>query len=242
MSDHAARKRAQNGNLKTVLGLGLACAALFFWLDYRDIRHDEISPRRCAELNWLWNETLRPRFEFRGVLNVETFDCPSQVSGLVRGLAVFYETEFYLNGEAPALELQQWLMRLAPAFGNSPSARFAGSTNYAANQINLNPAILLRGDAVEVAGIIVHEARHLEEGRNTHVPCVSDMRLTCDPRLEENLLQGGPYNYNILLYHMIDRHSDADGQKRRSAKRLLETTLNSRFNSVAAPLRSKYLE
>ena len=103
-----------------------------------------------------------------------------------------------------------------PMFGS------AGLSHFADGLLELNAQVLERNNPVEIANIIIHELRHLDQGFNSHVPCKRFPDSICDLRLEENPINGGAYNYNILFLHHLRQYSDADRQTKRRAKKLMQ--------------------
>jgi len=240
MSNTARKRRHISGEMKTFVGLLLSLICFFVWLDYREESHEEISGIECADLNVRWKSVYHKNFEMTGDLRVQKFDCPSQVSGLARGLKFIEDTGLPMISPENDLDFWNVLLKIKPALGNRLTSRFSGVASYKENRIDINPVILTRGDPVEVAGVLIHEARHLQQGSNTHVPCANDRFRTCDPRLEENLELGGAYNYNILFYHQVIQSAEIDAQKKRSARKFILDALDTRFNVIKADLRKRY--
>jgi hypothetical protein len=235
------RLRTPNGETRTLLVMLLLGTCFFGWLDYRELRHDEISVAECADLNTRWQQAYQKIMVLEGGLKVSGFECPTSASGLSRGLKFLQEVHFegLINEEKP-FDFWGSFVKIRPVIGDSPAGRFAGLTTYGQGRIDINPTILERGNPVEVASILVHELRHLEEGRNTHVPCLREPRLTCDDRLAEPLHSAGAYNHGVLFLHQVMNTSQASAQDKRTAARLLVEILENRFNHVSAELRDRY--
>ncbi len=229
-----------NGEVKTLISLALVSVVLFAWMDFRHVSHSEISNTRCSTLNDKWSRTYRRTLNFADGLDVTQFDCPSTISGIALGLEFLSETQFYATDGRPKVEFWEMLRDVNPVLGDRAGIRFTGRATYSKNRIDLGQAVLQRGDPAEIAGVLVHELRHLQEERNTHVPCRNEALATCDLRLEEDLLNGGAYNYTVLFYDRVLRASNASAQAKRSASRLLQGTLDNRFNAIRPELRNRY--
>ncbi len=229
-----------NSEFRTLVGLVVLLAALFFWLDYREVRHDEISLETCAELHDKWNSRYRSLFEMKNGLNVETFECPSRVSGMALALRFLETTKFSKPKNEPAFDFFAMLQKTNATLGDRPGDLFLALATYSSNRIDIHHSILESGDPVEIGGALIHEARHLQQGNNTHVPCFWDSQLTCDARMPEELIEGGAYSYTVLFYDRVLRFSNANSQAKRSASSHLQGVLDLRFNAIKPELRARY--
>ena len=229
-----------SGEIRTIFWMGLCIACLFIWMDYRHISHQEITTTKCGELNGHWQQSYRSVVQFSDGLDVVQFSCPSIVSGMALGLRFLEKTRFSSPVSQEEFDFWNMLLELNPVLGDRTGMRFTGLATYSNNRIDVSPKVLERGDPVEIAGILIHESRHLQQGFNTHVRCLQMEQNTCDRRLEERLTSGGAYNYSVLFYDRVLRHSDANAQAKRSAARLLQKVLDDRFNAVKPELRKQY--
>lgn len=229
-----------SGELRTLIGLVVLIAALLFWLDFRDESHDEITQFQCIELNSEWQNDFIHAIQMSGDLDVISFECPSAISGLARGLHFLKSSNLSVSDNDVVYDFWAELHSLQPVIGDRPGSGLAGLASYGKKRIDINSKLLLKGNAVEVAGVLVHELRHLQQGFNSHVPCLNAQQLRCDHRLLVNPLEGGAYNYNVLFYDQILRSTVVKNQDKRSAATLLQNVLDKRFNAVKPELLEKY--
>ena len=149
-------------------------------------------------------------------------------------------TTSFSQPDGQEFDFVKWIKDQNPVFEKGLMLNSAGLSKISDKKITVSTIILEKNNPVEIANVIVHEVRHLEEGFNSHVPCTRDWTLRCDQRLEDNPLEGGAYNYNMVFLHHIRQFSDADEASKRRAKRLMQTIFEKRFNLINPKHRELY--
>jgi hypothetical protein len=236
MSKHKAQKKEMRSFL-------IFCATLLlFAFVFMKTQVDDfgLSTKECRELNHLWQTKYRVDFRFADTWEVETFDCPSSAVGMAKAMYLLDSNRTMVSGGIQQVDFYAWLKKTDPEIGAKILYKFAGTSDFENNRIDVNMDKLIEGNPVIIANILVHEGRHLEEGYNTHVPCKNDKKLTCDSRLEDNPAKGGAYNYNILFLNQLRYSPKADRTVKRVAKKEMLRLLASKFNEVGATALQKY--
>ncbi|MEM9279194.1 MAG: hypothetical protein AAGA76_11525 [Pseudomonadota bacterium] len=212
----------------------------YFVFIWPNIENFEISDAHGSELNRLWQEEYSRDFRFSDNWEKGSFNCLSQESGMVQGLHLLAKTNFHTPDDVEQIDFYKWVQNLDLEFDVRPMLRLAGRSEFATRHVFMNSIVLAENNPVEIANIIIHEARHIEEGFNSHVVCIKDTERLCDQRLEADPSTGGAYNYNVLFLHHIRQYSDASAQNKRRAKKLMQEIFDGRFNSVNPDDRTKY--
>lgn len=226
--------------LRTLFGMAVFIIAIYMLFVRPNTENYEISDQRCLELNSLWSQKYRAEFEFSEDFGNSDFECPSITSGIVQGLHLLETTRFHSQEGSSALDFYSRIKAINPKFETRPMLNLGGSAVFESNQITLNLEILHKNVPIEIANILVHEARHLEEGFNSHVKCRLDRERLCDAQLEKDPSTGGAYNHNILFLHQILEYSNADRQTKNRAKKLMQNIFDTRFNAVNPGDREKF--
>lgn len=219
------------------------CAALIFFvfaLMPTQVDDFDLTSKECDELNHLWQTKYRTDFRFEGIWESEAFECPSQDAGMAKALFLLDTNRGGFSGGVPQFDFYAWLKKIDPKLGKTRLLNFAGLSHFETHRLDINVEKLLEGNPVTIAGILVHEARHLEEGYNSHVPCHYNRDLTCDSRLEEDLTSGGAYSYNILFLDELRNSPNTDRVVKRVAKKQMLNLIESRFNDVSPTALQNY--
>ena len=219
----------------------LACLTIFlagFSLYYKD--DFTLSDMECSELNDLWQTKYRKDFKFADTWKDGIFACKSQEARMAQAIYFLDTTKFVLPDGTTGFDFYTWLKKIDPQFGKKWMSNYAGMSIFESNQLNISIDMLIMGNPVAIAGIIIHEARHLEEGYNSHVACFNDKELRCDSRLEKNLNIGGAYSYNMYYYDHLRKYSDAGRGAKRIAKERMQYIFDHKFNSVGPKDRQIY--
>lgn len=240
MYDPLGRHKAQSKEMRSFL-IFLTCLAIFlggFSLYYKD--DFVLNDKECAVLNHLWQTKYHKDFRFAGSWESGIFACKSQDARMAQAIYFLDTTKFVLPDGTTGIDFYAWLKKIDPQFGKKWMSNYAGMSVFEDNQLNISIDMLAQENPVIIAGIIVHEARHLEEGYNTHVACTNDTELTCDSRLEKNLNIGGAYSYNMYYYDHLRKYSNAGRAAKRIAKERMQYIFDHKFNSVDPKDRQKY--
>jgi len=233
------RQRANKRELKSLLLFFATLAAIYVFFVVPKMEDFSLSAGECDELNHLWQAKYRTDFEFTD-WPVEEFDCLSEDSGMARALYFIDTLEIHAPDDATKIDFYEWAKGIKPHFNKRPMIALAGSSLFERNEITINSAILLKNNPVEIAGTLIHELRHLDEGYNSHVACAKNPAKACDARLEENPLSGGAYNYNFLFYHQVREFSNASAFEKKLARQLMQETFDEKFNDTPANARTRY--
>ena len=143
------------GESGTFIGLILLISLFFFWLDYRDVSHEEITNAECLDLNERWQNRYTEQFRISRKLSVNSFECPTVTSGLALGLRFLEQTSFSAEPDEAGIDFWTMLIALRPKLGLNSGLLFSGRASFDDNRIHINPVILTRGNPVEIAGILV---------------------------------------------------------------------------------------
>lgn len=241
MYDPAARRKGVKNELKTLVLLAVA-VSLIYVTAVRPHENDfDISRHQCGELNRHWQEKYRHDFIFASLSIADTFDCLSEQSGLAQALRLFEKLGEGAPSDAP-FDFYNWVKDVRPSLQNTPLLFQIGRTNFERRMVMLDSELLKSNNTIQIAAALVHETRHVEEGFNSHVPCLDDIseQLRCDDVLEADLTKGGAYNYTVLFLERAIRSAHTTSRQKRRARRLLMTLLDHRFNRVSETLRTRY--
>ncbi|NKB53488.1 MAG: hypothetical protein GKR97_14920 [Rhizobiaceae bacterium] len=238
MYDPQARQKRNRSELRSLV-LFIGTLLLVFVIFVQPVRFDlSVSNSQCQQLNKLWRDKYQTEFEYSKAWNRAEFECPSIVSGLV-GALNFLENLDIQQSAKPEQggDFYRRLKRQSPLLDHDLLFSHAGNTVFETRQITLNNIVLADNNPVQIAGILMHEMRHLEEGINTHVPCQREPEKSCDAVLLDGPEQGGAYNFNIYFLHLVRHYSNASELHRKLARREMQTIFDVRFNqmSEAAP-------
>lgn len=234
------RQKANKSELQSLVIFFGILAIFYMVFVLPQIDDFQLSDQKCEELNRLWLTKYQDDFDFSAEWPIDEFDCLSEDSGMARALH-FLDTLIIEPPEGePAVDFYEWAKSLKPRFNKRIMRQFAGYSFLENNQIDLNAITLGQNNPVQIAGIIIHELRHLEEGYNSHVPCKNNPLLTCDALLEEQPQQGGAYNYNVYFYHQVRQFSNASSYEKKLARQLMQTTFDEKINSTSANDRQRY--
>ncbi len=232
MSNHHNRSELR------FLFLFVICIAGVIWI--QPSTDNELSQQECDQLHQLGNQKFLNDFNFDETWDFIKLGCNSDETAFLNALHFLANTSIFLPSSEVKFDFYEWAKRINPIFRKRRILAFSGIANFQNNTIDISTLKLEEGDPVSIANILVHELRHLEEGFNSHVPCSIEPRARCDVRLEENLFDGGPYNYNIAyLYRLIEYGTITRSQKL-TAQRLLGDILEKRINVISADRRRQY--
>ena len=240
MYDPLGRHKAQRKEMRSLL-IFLICLAVFlagFSLYYKD--EFTLGNKECAALNHLWQTKYHKDFRFADTWEDGTFTCKSQDARMAQALYSLDTTKFILPDGTAGFDFYAWLKKIDPQFGKKWMPDFAGMSIFEDNQLNISIDMLAQENPIAIAGIIIHEARHLEEGYNSHVACTNDTNLSCDSRLEKNLNVGGAYSYNMYYYDHLRKYSNASRAAKRVAKKRMQYIFDNKFNDVDEEDRQAY--
>lgn len=212
----------------------------YLWLVYPKIDNFDVSQKQCAVLNEFWQTKAQLDFTLTDEWNLGAFDCPSPESGMARALFFISELSVVIAGKQPKQTYYDWAKRLNPVFQKPFMFGLAGQTTFETGIIEINTTILAKNNWISIAGILVHELRHLEQGYNTHVPCLQNPERACDRRLEHKASEGGAYNYNMLFFDQIRNIPTATLYEKRLAKREMNRIFDQYFNEVATGSRDRF--
>jgi len=238
--DPLGRHKTQRKEIRSFL-VFLACLVISlagFSLYYKD--EFALNDKECAALNHLWQIKYRKDFRFADTWEDGAFACKSQEARMAKAMYFIDTTKFVLPDGTAGFDFYAWLKKIDPQFGKKWMSNFAGISVFEDNQLNISIDKLMTDNPVAIVGIIIHEARHLEEGYNSHVACANDAKLNCDSRLEKNLNAGGAYSYNMYYYDHLRKYSDAGRRVKRIAKQRMQYIFDHKFNDVDAKDRQAY--
>jgi len=225
--------------LRFLIFLALFLGAVIWFLPSGN---QKLSQEECDQLFKLGEEKYRKDFQFQGSWDFANPVCNSHETAILNALSFLDRTVVILPSNEIAFDFYTWAKIINPVFKKREILAFSGIANFEENSVDISTLKLKEGDPVSIANILVHELRHLEEGFNSHIPCIKEPKTTCDMRLEENLFKGGAYNYNVAyLYRLIEFGAITRSQKF-SAQTLLSLILENQINAISADLREKYEE
>ena len=235
----ATNKSLQN-ELRTLGVMLLLLIGGYFIFLRPQIIDFKISKVQCIELNQFWQNQAQSDFKFTNEWKLEKFDCPSDEAAMARALLFLLKMNVAIKDKQPEQTYYKWAKSLTPNINKRYSVLLAGKTTYATNTIDINPVVLDKNNWIEIAGIFVHELRHLEEGINTHVPCEKNTSKRCDPHLANELWKGGAYNYNILFFDQIRNMSSVTSDEKKLAKMEMQRIFDQHINKTTPADRQKY--
>ncbi len=233
MFDPRARQKSSRSEMQSLCLLG-AILVMVFVIFVLPVRLDlSLFDGQCGQLNKLWQDKYQTEFDYSKAWNRAEFECPSIVSGLVRALQFLdgLDTEQTVGSKRKG-DFYQRLKRQSPVLDHDLLFSRAGKTVFESRKIILNNLVLADNNPVRVAGILMHEMRHLEEGINTHVPCLRESSNSCDAVLLEKPQLGGAYNFNIHFLHLVRHYSNASDLQKRLARREMQAIFDTRFNQI----------
>lgn len=219
----------------------ILCAAFFgvvFW--FLPTSNYELSPAECEKLQKLGAEKYLQDFKFDSSWDFDTLACNSPEIIIINALHFLDTTVIILPSSELEFDFYEWAKGINPILRKQDILAFSARANFEENQIDISNLELEKTNPISIANILVHELRHLEQGINTHVPCVRHEILTCDVRLEENLFEGGAYNYNVAYLHRIIEYSALSRSQKYTASTLLTSVLETRINAISKEAREKY--
>lgn len=240
MHDPLNRHKAQRKEIRSFL-VFLTCLAVFLAIFSFYYTEDfALSDKECVELNHLWQTKYRKDFRFTDTWDDGKFECKSQEAHMAQAIHFLDTIKFVLPDGSTGFDYYTWLRKIDPRFGKKWMSNYAGVSIFEDNQLNISIDMLEQGNPVTIAGIMIHEVRHLEEGYNSHVACINDKELRCDNRLEKNLNVGGAYSYNMYYYDNLRKYSDAGRAAKRVAKERMQYIFDNKFNDVDEQDRQAY--
>jgi len=232
MHDPLAAQKGARQELRSLLKFAVLLAAVFLVFVYPNTDDFSISETRCEQLNHFWKNELQQEFRFTDDWESGPFTCPSREADITRALQFISRMEVTMSGRQPALTYYAWVKQQSVTFGRAILFGLAGRTDFEKRRIDVSPMILDKHNWVKIAGIIIHELRHLEQGVNTHVPCRKDPAKSCDMRLADKPSQGGAYSYNILFFDQVRNSAATTRYEKKLAEREMVSILESRFNVI----------
>ena len=200
----------------------------------------EPTQSQCDKLIKLGNEKYRKDFEFDNSWNFEKPLCNSPEIKVLNALHFLDTTVTLLPSAEQELDFYDWAKQLKPILRRQDILAFSGVANFEENSIAISNLELEKTNPVSLSNILIHELRHLDQGFNSHVPCLKLRNTTCDSRLEENLFEGGAYNYNVAYLHRLIAYSTISRGQVYSAENLLNKILETKINAISTEAMNKY--
>ena len=237
MTDHRARLNHNRSELRTLLLLGAFLAAVFVFFVQPERLDLTLSDAQCAALNQQWKTKFQEDFNFTNSWKREEFECPSTHSGLVRALQFLQELDIQGSAE---INFYQRLRQGSGELHRDLLFSKAGRAIFSDRRIIVNDLVLVENNPVQIAGVLLHEMRHLEEGVNTHVPCKRDSTKICDAELLDQPQEGGAYNFNIYFLDLVRQRSNASEFHKKLARRDMQKILNAHFNKLPEGAAERY--
>ncbi len=237
MFDPRARFKSNRTTLRSLLLLGGFLAVIFVVFVQPQRLDLSLSKAECETLNQDWQNQYQAGFTYSSTWSSGVFECPSAESGLVRALRFLQKLEFQAPHEA---NFYQRLKRQSPVLDRDILFSRAGKASFEDRRITLNDRVLVDNDPVQIAGILLDEMRHLEEGKNTHVPCRREPSKMCDPSLLDDPQKGGAYNFNIYFLDLVRHHSNASTLHKKLARRDMQKIFETFFNSLPDNAAQRY--
>ncbi|NRB30252.1 MAG: hypothetical protein HRU27_06625 [Rhizobiaceae bacterium] len=229
--------RQVKSELRFLLWSAVALGAGYLAFVYPHTNDFSISPSECQKLDTYWRVKLQRDFQLgSGWKNSDTLACPSNEASLARAIRFIDEAQLVMSGRPATPSYYQWAKELKPRLSQNILFGLAGRTRFEERIIELSPILLDKANWVQIAGVIVHELRHLEQGVNTHVPCKAEPGLACDRELDLNPETGDAYSYNILFLRDVRGSSTTSSYEKKLATREMQSIFNKRFNAVAPDL------
>lgn len=230
-------KQHNRQELKFLILCALFFGAVFWFLPSNDY---ELSQAECDELLNMGEKKYRVDFSFDSSWNFKSPKCNSPEAAILNALHFLDKTVIVLPSSEKNFDFYEWAKANKPTLQRQDILAFSARANFAEKRIDISNLELEKADPVKISNILVHELRHLEEGSNTHVPCERQRNATCDTRLEENLREGGAYNYNVLYLHRLIEYGSVSRSQRYSASILLTDVMEKRINAISKKAREKY--
>lgn len=210
---------------------------VFWFLPSND---HSLSEKECQRLLALGEDKYRIDFTFDETWNFDKPSCNSPETAILNALHFMDNTLIILPSSEQEFDFYKWAKKIKPILQRQDILAFSARANFADRRIDISNLELEKGNPVSISNILVHELRHLEEGKNTHVPCLRQRNATCDARLEDNLFAGGAYNYNVAYLHRLVEYSAISRSQKHSASNLLSNALETRINAISDEARAKY--
>lgn len=237
MSDSKNVQRQVKSEFRFLLWLAAVLGIGYLVFVYPHTNDFSISDSECRDLEAYWSESLQRKFQpGDGWKNVDPLTCPSVEASFAKAMRFIETVDLDIAGRAPAKTYFDWATDLKPVFGQAPLFGLAGRTRFEQRAIDISPILMDKANWVQIAGVIVHELRHLEQGINTHVPCVAETGMTCDRRLDLDPMRGDAYSYNILFLHQVRQSSIATSYEKKLAEREMQSIIDKRFNEIDSDL------
>ena len=234
---------AHRGMKKELRGLGFFALALltaYIVFVYPHTHDFETSDLQCSELNAFWIDKARKDFAFSPAWDEGTFDCPSKEAGMARALHFISRLDGPMEGKQPRQSFYEWAKDLKPVFNTRILYGLAGRARFDERAIDLSPLLLTKNNWINIAGVLIHELRHLEQGFNSHVPCTANADNVCDAKLGPDPAQGGAYSYNVLFFHHVRQSPATSAYEKRLARDELKTLIQKRFNTISPAARKRF--
>ncbi|MEM9332218.1 MAG: hypothetical protein AAGA53_12895 [Pseudomonadota bacterium] len=232
MYDPLASQKGARQEVRFLLKL-IVVLILGYWILVYPFTDDfDVSQAQCRELGEFWKSDVQSDFRFSDTWDFQKFACPSRESSFLRALHFIAKMKDTMHGRAAGKTYYAWAKQLSPQFDRQILFGLAGKTLFDARRIEISHIVLDQHNWVKTAGVIIHELRHLEQRKNTHVPCRSDPAKTCDARLQKDISTGGAYNYNIMFFHQVRTSEHTSRYEKRLAKKEMQTLIDTRFNVV----------
>ncbi len=230
-------KHHNRQEIKFLVLCAIFFGAMFWFLPSNDYK---LSKAECNQLLSLGVRKYRVNFSFDNSWDFKTPRCNSPETAILNALYFLDNTLIILPNSEQEFDFYQWAKLIKPTFKRQDILAFSARANFTEMRIDISNLELEKANPIAISNIIVHELRHLQEGVNSHVPCKRQRNTTCDARLEENLLEGGAYNYNVLYLHRLIEYGTISRSQKYSASTLLEDVLETRINAISAKAFQKY--
>ncbi len=240
MYDPNARLKAQKSEQRKMLLFFGFVAAFFLFFNWSEREDFTVSDAECEVLNHLWSDKYQQDFSFSDNWAAAPFECNSKQSGMVRALKFIDDLDGDAGEQTNQFSFYQWARSQKPVFNKQLLFSLMGRTLFADRTIIISDGALIENNPVAVAGILVHELRHLEQRFNSHVPCLSDPKITCDAKLEPEPETGGAYSFNMYFYHHIRQSANASRFEKKLARKQMQVIFDKRFNQVPAGSAQKF--
>ncbi|KAB7613921.1 hypothetical protein F9L33_11220 [Amylibacter sp. SFDW26] len=235
MFDSLGRIKAQRKELRSfVLFFGFIALLLYILSPARNTDFN-LSKGECAELNMLWQSKYQNDFQFDETWSFELFECETAKAKLAHAIFLIDR----MTVEPEKFDFYDWMKRVNPIFSQRLMFGYSGISYFEAHQVDINIDKLRTSNPVEIAGVLIHETRHLEQGYNSHIPCSVDEKRQCDLRLEADLLTGGAYSYDTAFYDQLIKDTKSTRSVKYAASKLLQSNLDTKFNEPVANNRFK---
>ncbi len=239
MFDSLGRVKAQKKELRSFL-LFCGFIALFLYVLSPAHRTDfSLSKAECVNLNQLWQTKYRNDFQFDDTWSFESFECGTADANMAHALFLIDTMGGEQNDGTKGFDFYAWMKQVNPVFSKRLIFGYSGISYFGPHQIDINVDKIRTSNPVELAGVVIHETRHLDQGYNSHVPCKTDSKNQCDMRLENDPLNGGAYSYNVAFYDQLRQDVNATRSIEYVASKLLKSTIEGKFNESVSERRFK---